>query len=89
MSPPDVNLKRQQRRHWPLTWGIVLSVIVGLLAAIAVALWVGDRNEADPATSDTPLAPQAPTGGSQAGGSQPGGSQPGGGQAGGGQAGGG
>jgi hypothetical protein len=33
MTPPDTDLKKQKRRHWPVFWGIVAA------AALAVLAW--------------------------------------------------
>ncbi|MHA7886427.1 hypothetical protein [Roseicyclus sp.] len=47
MSPPDVNLEKQKRRHWP--------VFVGVAAALAVAIvtWLALEGQLDEAEEDT------------------------------------
>lgn len=47
MSPPDVNLEKQKRRHWP--------VFVGVVAAVAVAIiaWLVLEGQLDEAGEDT------------------------------------
>lgn len=35
MSAPDVNVKRQKKRHRPAVWGIWISVAVVVVAGVA------------------------------------------------------
>jgi hypothetical protein len=52
MTPPDVNLRKQKQRHWPVIWGILAAV------AIAVLGWVAVVGFAD--TDRTPTPGDAP-----------------------------
>ena len=57
MSPPDTNIRKQKRRHWPVFWGIVGAI------ALAIAAWfilhgiMADTPEpAPPGTAETDAA---------------------------------
>lgn len=55
MTPPDANLDRQKRRHWPVLIGIAGAVLLAVLGWFAYGGLVG-APETDPAdeTSATP-----------------------------------
>ena len=47
MSPPDVNIEKQKRRHWPVFWGIAGSI------ALAIVVWLVIEGMLDEAEQDT------------------------------------
>ena len=49
MTPPDTNLKKQRRRHWPVIWGIVGAFVLAFLGWIALSEVTEDVNQGLPA----------------------------------------
>ena len=42
MTPPDTNLKKQRRRHWPVYWGFVGAFALAVLAWIVLIAVEGE-----------------------------------------------
>ena len=51
MTPPDANIRKQKRRHWPVIWGIVGAAALAVIGWLAVA---GLRGP-DPAVTVDPV----------------------------------
>lgn len=47
MTPPDTNLKKQRRRHWPVYWGFVGAFALAVLAWV-VLIEVEDEDIPEP-----------------------------------------
>lgn len=47
MSPPDANIEKQKRRHWPVFLGTAVAI------ALAVVLWLVIQGTMDEAGEDT------------------------------------
>ena len=46
MTPPDTNIKKQRRRHWPVIWGIFLAVVLAFLGWVFLTGATGDVDDA-------------------------------------------
>lgn len=54
MTPPDINLKKQRRRHWPVIWGIAGTLVLAILAWVVLSgLTEEDVNEPTPVSDTT------------------------------------
>lgn len=47
MSPPDANIEKQKRRHWPVFVGVVAAV------AVVIVAWLILEGQLDEAEEDT------------------------------------
>ena len=60
MTPPDANIDKQRRRHWPAIWGIAGVALLAIVVWIVLSGHTNDMNDA-PVVEDT-LAPAAGNG---------------------------
>lgn len=45
MTPPDANVKKQTRRHWPVFWGIAGAILLAVLGWFLFAVFIGNPDE--------------------------------------------
>lgn len=60
MTPPDTNLNKQRRRHWPVIWGITVAFVLAIVAWVVLSGFTDDVNApADAIDADEPSAEAA------------------------------
>lgn len=45
MTPPDANIKKQKRRHWPVFWGIAAAILLAVVAWLGVNATIEEPEE--------------------------------------------
>lgn len=60
MTPPDANLNKQRRRHWPVIWIVAGAMVLAVIAWLAVSGFTQDGSDAT-AIDDAPAAPTEQT----------------------------